>query len=310
MTALVKNKNVDMRAIDDPIEHVNYLNNSIPQEIQVELIAHFVEFGYKPDEMGQNKSEHLICDVGVGGIAEPFVEGDQFAHFANVFVVFIGAGLDCHLEHIFEELLEIHVAVQSRPEIFKDVAGLYTLKYTHQVVENISKSIFFRQFFNKFVYSEFVLVKDVIEVERDSYFAYFNHDLGHRVAIHGVAVEEGEELPEDIRFEEGLPFHVPFQFEYHPFHYLQGVEQFGIAVGAQSLLVEVLENYAEVLNNGGLGLVLLVVDLFVEIGAENVDEEQFMFYFEGGGRLEIVEVLYQQLLAEYEDSHVQVAGIG
>ena len=35
-----------------------------------------------------------------------------------------------------------------------------------------------------------------------------------------------------------------------------------------------------------------------------------MFYFEGGGRLEIVEVLYQQLLAEYEDSHVQVAGIG
>ena len=51
------------------------------------------------------------------------------------------------------------------------------------------------------------------------------------------------------------------------------MKQFCIAVGAQPLLVEILENYAEVLNNGGLGLVLLVIDLFVEIGAENVDEE-------------------------------------
>ena len=86
------------------------------------------------------------------------------------------------------------------------------------------------------------------------------------------------------------------------------MEQFGIAVGAKALLVEILEDDVEVLHDGGFRLVLLVVDLFVEVGAEDVDEEEFMFYFEGGGRLKVVEVLYQQLLAEYEDGHVQVAG--
>ena len=86
------------------------------------------------------------------------------------------------------------------------------------------------------------------------------------------------------------------------------MEQFGIAVGAKTLLVEILEDDVEVLHDGGFRLVLLVVNFFVEVGAEDVDEEEFMFYFEGGGRLEVVEVLYQQLLAEYEDSHVQVAG--
>ena len=33
-----------------------------------------------------------------------------------------------------------------------------------------------------------------------------------------------------------------------------------------------------------------------------------MFYFEGRGRLEVVQVLDQQLLAEYKYSYVQVAG--
>ena len=297
-----------MRAIDDAVEHVDDLGDPVSDQIQVQLVSHLVEFGYKPNKMGQDESEHLIGDVVVRSTAETFVEGDQFAHFAYVLVVFISAGLDGHLEHILEELLEVHVAVESGPEIFEDVAGLYALEYTHQVVEDIPEAIFLRQFLNKFVDSEFILVQDIIKVEGYCYFTQFYHYLGHRVAVHGVVVEESEEVPENIRFEEGLSFHVPLQFENNPFYYLEGMEQFGIAVGAKALLVEILEDDVEVLHDGGFRLVLLVVNFFVEVGAEDVDEEEFMFYFEGGGRLKVVEVLYQQLLAEYKDGYVQVAG--
>ena len=61
------------------------------------------------------------------------------------------------------------------------------------------------------------------------------------------------------------------------------MEQFGVTVGAQALLVEILKDDAEVMYDGGLGLILLVVGLFVEVGAEDIDEEEFMFYFEGWG---------------------------
>lgn len=41
-----------MRAIDDAVEHVDDLGDPVSDQIQVQLVSHLVEFGYKPNKMG------------------------------------------------------------------------------------------------------------------------------------------------------------------------------------------------------------------------------------------------------------------
>ena len=76
LSALIQDKYVDVRAVYDAVEHIDDLGDPVTDQIQVKLVAHFVELGYKPDQVGQDEPEHLVCDVVVGGTAETFVEGD------------------------------------------------------------------------------------------------------------------------------------------------------------------------------------------------------------------------------------------
>ena len=52
LTALIEDKYVNMRAIDDAVEHVDDLGDPVSDQIQVQLVSHLVEFGYKPNKMG------------------------------------------------------------------------------------------------------------------------------------------------------------------------------------------------------------------------------------------------------------------
>jgi hypothetical protein len=99
-----------------------------------------------------------------------------------------------------EKLGHVHALLQSLPEIFQDVAWLYSLENSHQEEENRSEGILVRELSHKSLDAELVLIEDIVEVEGNSNFTDFDHDVWGVGAVCEEVVEEGEQMPEDVRF--------------------------------------------------------------------------------------------------------------
>lgn len=121
---------------------------------------------------------------------ETFIKRDQFAESADIFVILISVGLDCHFKDFREEIGEIDLSFELIAKVSAYIAWFYPFEDSHEIVENRSNWIFFREFTYEIIDSKLILIQDVIEVEADCNFADFSHDFRYWGASVEVVLEE------------------------------------------------------------------------------------------------------------------------
>ena len=121
-------------------------------------MAWLIDSVHEPNDLGEHGLIYLYDEVAVAGTSESFVESDESAEFADVFVLLIWVLLYSHEEYLFEETLDVDVIFEFLPETPQNVGWLYSLKYAHQVVKDDGKVLLRWYFRDEPVDSELVLI--------------------------------------------------------------------------------------------------------------------------------------------------------